>query len=1293
MTQKIRIFSIVILAMGLVHCSFKKLSSEHPYPAEARVKKSFFYQATKSGRLQPRTFLAGWSPEYTAGGPDQVMLTNMDYAGQTNIQFEVTRHLLVGRKINPSYPNDPRRWDVIVTIPITKHFYLERQKDSRGRDTDTWFENDQRSDYSARPYMNLDLTGIQIKNWSVDLFWSGYSVNNVYDIDWDRTKGFLGFTLSVTSSQNAYSPVAHTGDFRFNFMEFQHDPSFKVTPYSHKNASLLNVLHLMGHYYQGDPANPILYGAHWDTRKKHTIYLFGFPDEYVPLAKAVIERWNDAFERVGHGRPFNVAISPSKYAFDLRYPTIVYIADRRLSYRSPLGVAISAADVLNGETLWGQVTIWGGELESMINSYSPNADIESSGTNAFGRRPIVQLSLMDPQTPFPRNQSSVPDSLLNLTSFGAIRAGLASAFQQELSGLENTRHSMGSQSLNQLARQSNTGGSAGFFNPVASLVESSPNGRVSPLDLTSYLDSREKALNQLLGSNTQLIDQMSQEVMQISGKLNALAQHNGTSNQIYNANYIQKLIDMPTLQDSIKDLPVQNPRALQALVDKGGYSRSELMDLLNQPFMGQDQNASGMSSGDFVFNSPAAFDMDRTFADTAQQMDTAISKYGIDKLQALRRVLKLVMIHELGHFMGLGHNFKENILPEKGYLPDTSKHLDYSYAKLKEDAERNFTNMTTVMGYESGITDILVQDSQIKPGPQDILSLEYLYNQRYPVYPNDAHGEGDMTYVPLKADGIIRQHLTIKGRTYHPAYFPSCNDYYASNGADPYCARWDRGYNATTIVQNYFDTYKGNLVSQLNAFSNDVKGGSWWLYENYLWNKSMTAFSHVRMFYDYMRQKYASDIQKLVSGPAEQSTQNLLDFSSACQSIAAGGRSSNAALEALFTRPDKKELLDLCVANAKAMGQFEDLLQLPGKDYTQVDYFDQYTSASEAGGEANDSMAHAFGTWKELARTPIKISALMTLTSPYPFLNKGGWVWPIPQYSRQDGAFHVSTLYPKEYTSAIASATEMNLNMGDSSLDDTTSIGKTVLAMGYYLHNTEASNDVLKVNTPFIDNIRNQTNFNYEMVTVIVNKKDEDGKEIAKQFNGTIYNLSQQVPETLPEIYMYTNNRVVMMPPPQSLLMPMTQVRWFSPTSGYFYAIKLDYSNQFFDHLKAKNVRMSLAETYYNTMKRCVQGIDSNNGLRYYFNDLPEFPGFKFPATINEKTTDQETFFRSVGEQFQNYYANKGPDGKPLFSKAPDPQTCEEALRGQGLLVMTASVLNGYYLPNLSDYIQKGYSW
>ena len=74
---------------------------------------------------------------------------------------------------------------------------------------------------------------------------AGTVVDGIEDIEWDKEKGFLGFTLESRSHMYDYGSDIQ-GKFRYNFLEFEHNPKFKTVPYRHSNSKYINVLHVIG---------------------------------------------------------------------------------------------------------------------------------------------------------------------------------------------------------------------------------------------------------------------------------------------------------------------------------------------------------------------------------------------------------------------------------------------------------------------------------------------------------------------------------------------------------------------------------------------------------------------------------------------------------------------------------------------------------------------------------------------------------------------------------------------------------------------------------------------------------------------------------------------------------------------------------------------------------------------------------------------------------------------------------------------------------------------------------------
>ncbi|MGE4133793.1 MAG: hypothetical protein AB7F86_19300, partial [Bdellovibrionales bacterium] len=367
---------------------FKERAAEEPAPADGAVDKSFFVDANG----KPKTFLCAWAPEMVRGDfGEQSNALYVNEEAHCNIEFEIKQDVLVGKKVQPSFPNDRDRWETVITIPIKKHFYLEKDKDQHGRETNKWIENDSRSHWSARPKMKLDLQEVDFPNLAVGWLVRGAklakSTTSAYEIEWDNEKGFLGFSVDLivqTPIPRGWRSVEireNQFKMRANFLRFEHDPTFKKTPFHQENSRFMNILHVMGR--QVDGTEPELYAAHWDLREQHTIYLNGVPEQHIPTIQAAVEKWNTTFQEIGAvptgHKAFVTKVANLKHPFDLRYPSINWISDNRLSQYSPLGIGMAHSDVRNGKIYWGAVNLYGGMLETYINVYTPLSASSANG--------------------------------------------------------------------------------------------------------------------------------------------------------------------------------------------------------------------------------------------------------------------------------------------------------------------------------------------------------------------------------------------------------------------------------------------------------------------------------------------------------------------------------------------------------------------------------------------------------------------------------------------------------------------------------------------------------------------------------------------------------------------------------------------------------------------------------------------------------------------------------------------------------------------------------------------------
>jgi hypothetical protein len=1195
------LFIFTILASGiafLTNCTYKSPAAETPVPSEEAVAKSFFVTSkvdAKTGKTfdEPRTFLCGWASERETGAvAESVNINNVVETSHCNLAFEITEKKMIGKMINPSFPTDPSRWQIAITIPILSHYYLEPEKDSAGRDTKKIIKNSNRSHWSARTHMDLDLLNINLDHfWGLNPLMSsllGKNNLNVDNITWDLQNRFLGFTITANLWGSNYTRL------RFNILGFEHNPNFKKTPFNDKNYKRMNVLHIVGEKVNG--LHQILHAAHWDLSKTHEIRLWGFPEEYIPLMEEVVEDWNEAFQKIGVISPgkkaFVINKDPIQHAFDLRYPTMVWVSDEKISSVSPLGVGMALADVKNGEIKWGMVTLYGGMIERYVKSFT------ASGEN---------LAVTNGQS-----GKNIKQHLTSMTFKNVINQNFMMSTQpQKVSGLLD-------QSFSNLKSETAT-------QKINDSIEKKNAKKVSEKEVNSALSGQRSLQPEVVKSIFSTLLQTSQNKTQMAQQ--QLAQLD--FQQLMNA----------ALSNADNQEPT--PAGMQSTQQK----QNEFTNPFNKRFNPQS----------------AIFCQGRTFADVSGGWKQAIAASGKDDKAALRHVIKELISHEFGHFLGLGHQFKENILPNKDEVPEEI----YNQLAAKANEENGYSNYTSVMGYRDPRSEIM-DNSDLKPGPQDLLVLKFLYQQKYATYKK---GDKDFTYFDVPASGIIPDFAP--GKTeYKTSYFPQCNDIDASLAIDPFCNRFDRGHNAMTIAQNYFANLNDTLLQQLYAFT-DVKNGNAEYNEYFLWMKSFQTLGRARLFYDYMRVYYKNEIDQI-----RNDEEALLEFSSGCQQA----KTQNAKLNKIFT--EKPMLKELCQTNAYILSEMKNLVSKNVTDFTKKDILSRYSPGGMDAGDVDRDWSRFEGAWTEMSGLPLKFASLFALTASQPW-NDFNYM---PLYNSPHYKFSYSSLYPKEYTEIIAANVKHNLKFASLGQSEKTGMGRSVLALGWLLAAGQMeNNDAGLLPQQFLEKIRNQQKFDFSMVAVVMKgRKKENNPNFVDGFDGTVYDFNSEKETPLTNAYLLPGGQIFASAS-SMFIYPITRFMPFSDDSGYAIAYKLNFTRDSSDPLSDFSVKTDLNELHNRLINACVMGSDGvNNGLSHFFTSTEsEFPGFKMPVGLARAEEKRKEFLDSIDTAFNLYHNSK------KFSKQPQPETCQESLRGLGLIISSAAVMNGFWLPEVMDYIQK----
>ncbi len=1252
-----------------------------------------------------RDFQCAWAPVSASGFLSRwYTLHAAPITDHCNVQFKIEENALVGKRVSST--ESPRDWETVVTIPISTHYTLEKRRDSEGRYTSDWHENTSEHHWSQRPSMKLNLKDIGIHAWAYDLLDGfGSQAISVEDVEWEEREGknFLGFTVVVSSP---FWGTHLQAKYRFNFLEYEHKTpeKFKPTPFHPDNDNkYFSALHLMGKKFDG--VTPGYVAGHWDVSggdNSVEFCLYGWPEKYVDIAVDVLDEWNDVFERIGRSRPFYLNLDRKlRYPIDLRCPSFVWVQDKRKLGSGVLGIGQNNADVRNGETLWGQVVMYGGLMERYLQYYAPSdfAPSRFGGKRSAG---FVQNTGTDPfrfgsRAPFPLGENYIaqvasqhslvnakmaiveleltPDHRIGLEFVENMLAGATGIAAQTdfASQLFDSRFE-NLESMSEEERASISVDMRAALNDQtarASLIE---DLRQSLFDSNSrYEQLRNFAAFKNFVSPVEMEDIISSQASRWQADMGATASAASSEMERFfdERSFQNLLLDEYGDLVSFVDPELKEPKQGN-LMDLPEEARAAYLQSLAEQELKARKNSS-------------SYDHDFSFADIMPDVHSIESSIWDRKSpeQRLRSMIKAVFMHEVGHFMGLGHNFEENILPKQGTIP--KKHYD----RLKAYADKYNSAYSTVMGYSNGRMYVSMNEDEILPGPQDELAVRYLYNREYPLW--DGKTEDFTEYREVQSDGVIPSY-DFDNSELVTTYFPNCNDFEAILSVSPYCRRFARGYDAKTVVDAYFESFNQNWIAKINNYGGVSRTDAWGV-QRYLWARSFEVFNNVRQFYDYMRVEYADEIDRL------KNDKGLMEaFHSSCRGMVKEGYEVNEQLRRIFE--DNPEFAELCRVNGYAIQEMTKFLEERGPDFPVIDHEDASIPVAIWGGDARPNFARWNGTWKKAGLLPTKLNALITLNTPYPFVYWAWrWMWRIPKYGGfgKDYSFLYSTLYPAEYTEAISSNVRENILI-KSKGQESNRIQRSVLAMGNYLWWQKFNNERQRgVDSDYLRAIEDQTKFNLNwrtmgyVVLIFKGKKKTGAGALPnriKSFQASVYDFGTREFFKLGDAFVLPNSKMIVNSSDEkSLIYPITKMQFYSDTNAYAYGVRVTFDEDDESSLWTRSTKEALRSKYKDVLSSCVKGNEKNgvsNGIAEYFNPgNKDFKGFVAKPTIAISNGRFKEFKESVQSSFDDYLNwEKFEDNKPSL------EPCEEAIDGLGTVVMGALAVQGWILPETLYYIE-----
>ena len=169
------------------------------------------------------------------------------------------------------------------------------------------------------------------------------------------------------------------------------------------------------------------------------------------------------------------------------------------------------------------------------------------------------------------------------------------------------------------------------------------------------------------------------------------------------------------------------------------------------------------------------------------------------------------LVHEIGHNLGMAHNFAASADAEN-FASNQDFNHDYIFDNISEDKKKTILEDVATPG-SSSVMDYLGSNAlSLIPGNYDVGYVRLFYGEQIETT-DGSFVDVDHSVAWKTRDGEDIESLKIK-----PYYY--CSDWDVYISSDIYCARFDVGSSAYSIVKNYYNLY---IKDYLSLYTSDIK--------------------------------------------------------------------------------------------------------------------------------------------------------------------------------------------------------------------------------------------------------------------------------------------------------------------------------------------------------------------------------------------------------------------------------------------------------------------------------------